>query len=73
MAMTRRVVRYLNPERAGASVGMSAEWVRKQISTQRLPATVFLVGGRVTYRIRDDDWAAFLRAHTRRTDKDDWE
>ena len=71
--MARRRVDWLSTERAAASVGMSAEWVREQIRTQKLPATVYLTGGRRTFRIRADDWAAFLRRYSRRTDQDDWE
>ena len=38
-----------------------------------LPATVYVTGGRITYRLRDDDWRAFLRRYVLRTDRDDWE
>ena len=71
--MARRPFIWLSTEQAGARVGMSAEWTRQQIVAGRLRAIAFSTGNRRTYRIRSDDWAAFLREFTQRTDDPDWE
>jgi len=64
---------FLSTEQAGAKVGMTGEWVRRQIVAGRLRATAFDTGRRRTYRIRSDDWAAFLAHYTDRTDDAGWE
>jgi len=64
---------WLSTETAASTVGMTAEWVRRQILAGRLPATAFDTGRRRTYRIRSDDWAIFLSDYTRRTDDPGWE
>jgi hypothetical protein len=71
--MADRVIRWLGTEEAGASIGMSAQWVRQQIEAGRLSAYVFSTGGRRTYRIRTDDWSRFLVRYRRRTDDPDWD
>src|SRR5450759_3256361 len=45
---------FLSTEQAGARVGMSGEWARRQIVAGRLRATAFDTGRRRTYRIRAD-------------------
>jgi hypothetical protein len=70
--MSKRPV-FLSCETAGASVGMTGEWCRRQIKAGRLRATAFETGRRRTYRIRSDDWAAFLARYSARTDDPGWE
>jgi excisionase family DNA binding protein len=65
--------RWLTTEEASSQVGMSAEWVRQQIHKRRLKATVWQFGGRRTYRIREDNWMAFLSRHAQATDDPYWE
>ena len=60
-------------ETAGATVGMGAEWCRRQIIAGRMRATAFDTGRRRAYRIRADDWAAFLAKYTAQTDDPNWE
>jgi hypothetical protein len=64
---------WLSCGQAGAKVGMTGEWVRRMIVSGRLRATAFDTGGRRTYRIASDDWAAFLANYSRRTDDPEWE
>jgi len=64
----RAHVRWLSTEQAGTLVGMTGEWVRRQIVAGRLRATVYATGRRRTYRIRFDDWQAFLGRHSGCTD-----
>lgn len=52
--------RWLTTEEAAARVGMTSEWVRRQIAAGRLPATVWRTGSRPTYRLRAADWEAFV-------------
>lgn len=64
----------MTTEQAAAQVGMSPEWVRKQIRAQRLRATVLRIGaGRPTYRIAVEDWRVFRRRYVKDTRVDDWE
>lgn len=65
--------RWLSTEEAASSIGMTTEWVRDQIVSGRLPATVYSTGKRRTYRIRAEDWTQFLARYSRRTDDPDWE
>ncbi len=67
--MGDRVTRWISTERAGASIGMSSQWVRQQIKAKRLPAYAIETGARRTYRIRTDDWAHFLVRYRRRSDE----
>ncbi len=60
---------WLSADQAGARVGMTGEWVRRQIVAGRLRATVYTTGRRRTYRIRLDDWKAFLSDFSRGTDR----
>ncbi len=59
---------WLSTEEAARRVGMTGEWVRRQILAGRLSATAFETGRRRTYRIRSDDWARFLARYSTRTD-----
>jgi excisionase family DNA binding protein len=62
---------WLSTEEAASRVGMTGEWVRRQIVVGRLRATAFETGRRRTYRIRSDDWARFLARYSSRTDDPD--
>lgn len=70
--MSKRGV-WLSTEEAAILAGYTAEWVRHQINAKRLPATAWDFGGRRTYRIRLDDWRAFLARYSSRTDDPEWE
>lgn len=59
---------WLSTEDAARQVGMTAEWVRKQIGAGRLVAYVWATGSRRTYRIRRADWSTFLAAYRGRAD-----
>ena len=58
---------WISTEQAGAAVGMSSQWVRRQIAAGRLRAYVYRTGSRSTYRIHVDDWRRFLARHQRQT------
>lgn len=62
-----RLQQWLSTEQAGASIGMSSQWVRNQIADGRLRAYVYRTGSRSTYRIHVDDWRRFLAAYQRPT------
>ena len=64
-----RPPQWLSTEEAGRSIGMSSQWVRRQIAAGRLRAYVYVTGSRRTYRIHVDDWGRFLSRHQRRTDR----
>lgn len=64
-----RPPQWLSTEQAGASVGLSSQWVRRQIAAGRLRAYAYVTGSRRTYRIRVDDWQRFLATYQRRTDR----
>jgi hypothetical protein len=70
--MGKRVTRWISTEQAGASIGMSSEWVRQQIEAKRLRAYCYETGARRTYRIRTDDWERFLVRYRKCTDDPDW-
>jgi excisionase family DNA binding protein len=59
---------WLSTEEAAREVGMTSEWVRKQIGAGRLVAYVWATGERRTYRIRRADWSSFLTAYSGRAD-----
>jgi len=65
--------RWLSTQEVGLRLGMSGEWVRRQIVARRLTAAVYATGRRRTYRIAEADLEAFLRRHRARTDDPDWE
>ena len=52
--------RYLGTEEVSQQLGMSAEWVRRQVQAGRLRARVFTVGGRPTYRFLQSGIDEFL-------------
>ena len=59
---------WLSTEDAARQVGMTSEWVRKQIGAGRLVAYVWATGNRRTYRIRQADWSTFLTEYSGRAD-----
>lgn len=56
--------RFLGTEEVSQQLGMSPEWVRRQVQAGRLRARVFTVGGRPTYRFQQSAVDAFLHAHS---------
>lgn len=56
--------RWLSTEDAARELGMSPDWVRRQIAAGRLVARVWNVGRRKTIRIRQSDLNAFVRRHS---------
>jgi hypothetical protein len=58
----------LGSEDVGRQLGMSPEWVRRQVQAGRLRARVYLVGGRNTYRFDQmsvDEFVARYSAESR--------
>lgn len=64
---------WLSTEQVARRVGMTPEWVRRQIVAGRLRARVFRTGDRPTYRIGEQDFRRFMRQWSVRTDDPDWE
>jgi hypothetical protein len=64
---------WLSTEQVARRVGMTPEWVRRQIVAGRLSARVFRTGDRATYRIAERAFREFMRRWSRRTDDPDWE
>jgi len=56
---------WMSTDQAAAEVGMTAEWVRRQIAAGRLDAVAYATGRRRTFRIRRSDWTRFLEAYSR--------
>ena len=52
--------RYLGTEEVSQQLGMSPEWVRRQVQAGRLGARVFTIGGRPTYRFTQGNIDEFL-------------
>ena len=52
--------RFLGTEEVSQQLGMSPEWVRRQVQAGRLRARVFTIGGRPTYRFQQSAIDAFL-------------
>jgi len=52
--------RYLGSEEVSRQLGMSPEWVRRQVQAGRLRARVFTIGGRPTYRFTQPAVDEFL-------------
>lgn len=67
--MDKQEPAWVSTDQVGERVGMTGEWVRRQIAAGRLPATVFSTGRRRTYRIRVIDLEDFLERFTGRTDE----
>jgi excisionase family DNA binding protein len=56
----------IGTEEAARRLGMSPDWVRRQVVAGRLKATVWLIGKRPTYRIRVTDLDDFRRRYSQR-------
>lgn len=63
-----RAARWLTIYDVAAEAGTGREWVRRQIVSGRLRATVWSAGDRGMYRIWSDDWDEFRKLHSRSTD-----
>lgn len=57
--------RWLSTEEFAREVGMSPDWVRRQVTGGRLSARVWEVGKRSTIRIRRSDADDFIRRFSR--------
>lgn len=55
---------WLSTEAAAREVGMTSEWIRKQIIAGRLQALAWNTGGRRTYRISREEFETFLVSFT---------
>lgn len=55
----------MSTDQAAFEVGMTTEWVRRQIAAGRLEAVVFTTGRRRTFRIRTAAWKAFVAVYAR--------
>lgn len=58
---------WMSTDQAAAEVGMTTEWVRRQIASGRLEAVVYATGRRRTFRIRRSSWRKFLGAYSSRS------
>lgn len=54
----------MSTDQAAAEVGMTTEWVRRQIAAGRLEAVAYATGRRRTFRIRRVSWTRFLAAYS---------
>lgn len=66
--MAERYERWLSTEDIARELGMSPDWVRRQIAAGRLQATIWTVGRRTTIRARRSDVDDFARRFSRRSD-----
>lgn len=57
--------RWLSTEEFAREIGMSPDWVRRQVAAGRLAARVWQVGKRSTIRIRRTDADDFTRRFSR--------
>ncbi|MHB8398045.1 MAG: helix-turn-helix domain-containing protein [Candidatus Limnocylindrales bacterium] len=62
--------RFLGSEEVSQQLGMSPEWVRRQVQAGRLRARVFLIGGRPTYRFAQTAVDEFLARYSRQVPGD---
>jgi excisionase family DNA binding protein len=58
-------VEWLSTEHVSRELGVTTEWVRRQISAGRLAARRFETGDRAFYRVRRPDLETFLSLYTR--------
>jgi excisionase family DNA binding protein len=56
---------WLSTERVASELGVTTEWVRRQIGAGRLAARRFETGNRAFYRVRRVDVERFLAMYTR--------
>jgi hypothetical protein len=62
---------WLSTDDAGRKLGMSSEWVRRQILAGRLEAVAYRVGPRSIYRIRTDWLRRFQVNYSRKPGEDE--
>ncbi len=55
--------RWLTTVQVAARVGMSSEWVRREILAGRLRAIIIRRGTRAIYRVAEPDLRAYLRRY----------
>jgi excisionase family DNA binding protein len=67
------MTRWYTTQQVAAILGVTGETVRRHIRERRLAAVVFTSGERATFRISDEAIAAFRKAYTRDSMRDDWE
>jgi hypothetical protein len=65
--------KWLSTEQIGERIGMTAEWVRRQVLAGRLRGVAFRTGNRATYRIREVDLRRFLKDWSVTSDRPEWE
>lgn len=65
--------KWLSTEQVTERVGMTAEWVRRQILAERLRAVLYRTGLRPTYRIREADLNQFMKTWSATKDRPEWE
>jgi len=65
--------RWLSTEQIAERVGMTGEWVRRQVIAGRLVALVFRTGSRSTYRISEAELSRFMNEWSVKTDSPEWE
>lgn len=56
--------RYLGSEEVSQQLGMSPEWVRRQVLAGRLAGRIFTIGGRPTYRFTQNAIDEFLARYS---------
>lgn len=71
--MTAAAGKWLSTEQIADRVGMTAEWVRRQVLAGRLRAVVFRTGTRATYRVREGDLRDFMDTWSVTKDRPEWE
>lgn len=60
---------WLSTEQVAEHLGVTSQWVRKQITAGRLRGRAYLTGSRSTYRIRRTDLSDFILTWSRDTDQ----
>jgi hypothetical protein len=71
--MDARTGRWLSTEQIAERIGMTGEWVRRQVLAGRLKAVVFRTASRATYRVRETDLREFLSKWSVTHDRPEWE
>ena len=68
-----RVDPWMRTTDVAPELGVAADTVRRFIRTRRLRASVIVVNGRPTFRIRRRDFEGFRRSYVKDSISDDWE
>lgn len=58
---------WLSTKQIALKLGMTSEWVRREIVAGRLSATYYDGRGRRTYRVHQSDLRTYLRQYQRET------